>query len=298
MMTRSPTVSRSLFVCSRGKNRERARLPPCIHAARALSRFTDFRRGKRTTERLTVVSESIIVDGMRVTLLDARRLSPRRDRLSAATHPIYGAAAGFTLRFSSRTRLGQTIPAVLGEIRVLIGSATLQLGHQRELFKSRSLLSSSSRTLNTSSTEPSMGSRFESRYGHVQSHCGCRRGIHPRRSRSGRHNLCSRARAGGHAFAGAATLRRPLRKDDVAYHWFDSVSRRLIDLPEHNPPQDRPAHGTGTVRVEDAIQFDQGAGRKTPSRYRRSMRHTYRHSDILETCQSTRRADRPRAPSQ
>jgi hypothetical protein len=67
---------------------------------------------------------------------------------------------------------------------------------------------------------------------------------------------------------------------------FDSVSRRLIDLPEHNPPQDRPAHGTGTVAVEDAIQFDQGAGRKTPSRIGVHMRHTYRHSDILETAKA------------
>jgi len=67
---------------------------------------------------------------------------------------------------------------------------------------------------------------------------------------------------------------------------FDSVSRRLIDLPEHNRRRTGPRTVREPFAVEDAIQFDQGAGRKTPSRIGVHMRHTYRHSDILETAKA------------
>jgi hypothetical protein len=71
---------------------------------------------------LPSVSDSIVVDGMRVTLLDASRLSADEYRLAGGDTPSLWAGGGFHFAFLVENRFGQTIPAVLGEIRVLIGS--------------------------------------------------------------------------------------------------------------------------------------------------------------------------------
>src|SRR5260370_5327382 len=71
---------------------------------------------------LPSVSDSIIVDGMRVTLLDARRLTADEYRLSGGNTPDLWAGGGFHFAFLVENRPGQTIPAVLGEIHIFIGS--------------------------------------------------------------------------------------------------------------------------------------------------------------------------------
>ena len=104
-------------------NLKRYAISACIHALVFLTALSQ--ASARATQRpsdLPSVSDSIIVDGMRVSLLDARRLSAEEYRLSGGNTPDLWAGGGFHFGFLVENRLGQTIPAVLGEIRVLIGS--------------------------------------------------------------------------------------------------------------------------------------------------------------------------------
>ena len=104
-------------------NRKRYVISACIHALVFLTALSQASaRATQQPSDLPSVSDSIIVDGMRVTLLDARRLSAEEYRLSGGNAPDLWAGGGFHFAFLVENRPGQTIPAVLGEIRVLIGS--------------------------------------------------------------------------------------------------------------------------------------------------------------------------------
>jgi hypothetical protein len=71
---------------------------------------------------LPSVGDSIVVDDVRVTLLDARRLSADEYRVAGCNTPDIWLGGGFHAAFLVENRPGQPIPAVLGEVRVLVGS--------------------------------------------------------------------------------------------------------------------------------------------------------------------------------
>jgi hypothetical protein len=105
------------------QNRKRRAVSICIHALSFLIALSQVSaRANQQPGDLPSVSDAIIVDGMRVTLLDARPLSADEYRLSGGNTPDLWVGGGFHFAFLVENRRGQTIPAVLGEIRVLIGS--------------------------------------------------------------------------------------------------------------------------------------------------------------------------------
>lgn len=68
------------------------------------------------------VGQTLAVDDVRVTLLDARLLSPEEDRASDCDAPATWPGGGVHMSFLVENRPGETTPPVLGEIRVLVGS--------------------------------------------------------------------------------------------------------------------------------------------------------------------------------
>jgi hypothetical protein len=68
------------------------------------------------------VGDSLVVDDVRVTLLDARRLTADEYRVSGCNTPDVWPGGGFHAAFLVENRPGQVIPAVLGEVRVIVGA--------------------------------------------------------------------------------------------------------------------------------------------------------------------------------
>jgi len=68
------------------------------------------------------VGDSLVVDDVRVTLLDAHRLTADEYRMSGCNTPDLWPGGGFHAAFLVENRPGQVIPAVLGEVRVVVGS--------------------------------------------------------------------------------------------------------------------------------------------------------------------------------
>ena len=177
----------------------------------------------REPSDLPSVSDSIIVDGMRVTLLDARRLSADEYRLSGGNTPDLWAGGGFHFAFLVENRSGQTITPVLGEIRVLIGStlyntvtnansskpfAPFMIAREVEDFFSRTVYGRSIRNpirpLPGAIPMAVMVVEIFIRGGTVP---GDTTGV-------------VELEQGATHLLDGQILRRPLRADDVTYHWF------------------------------------------------------------------------------
>lgn len=66
--------------------------------------------------------QTLVLDDVRVTLLDARLLSEAEDRASDCDAPATWPGGGLHMSFLVENRPGETTPPVLGEIRVLVDS--------------------------------------------------------------------------------------------------------------------------------------------------------------------------------
>jgi xanthosine utilization system XapX-like protein len=203
------------------KNRKRYAVSACIHALVFLIALShaSARANQQPTD-LPSVSDSIIIDGMRVTLLDARRLSAEEYRLSGGNTPDLWAGGGFHFAFLVENRPGQPIPAVLGEIRVLIGS---------QLYNSVTNATSSkpfapyvvfqdvekffNGTVYGRSIPKPMRPRPGATAGVVE--IFIRGGVVP-----GSTTCAVELEQGATHLTEQQALDRPIRADDVAYHWF------------------------------------------------------------------------------
>lgn len=72
--------------------------------------------------QLPSIGESATAGGLKVTLLDARRLTLREYREADGDPPSDWAGGGIRLVFLVENRPGQPLPPVLGNVRVLFGS--------------------------------------------------------------------------------------------------------------------------------------------------------------------------------
>ena len=177
-------------------------------------------RANREPSELPSVSDSIIVDDMRVTLLDARRLSAEEYRLSGGNTPDLWTGGGFHFAFLVENRPGQTIPAVLGEIRVLIGS---------QVYNS---------VTNATSSKPLapyvIFQDVETFFGGTVYGRSIRKPLRPRPGATagvvevyirggavrGGTTCVVELEQGATHLPEQQTLHRPVRADDIAYHWF------------------------------------------------------------------------------
>jgi hypothetical protein len=208
------------LACPISNNRKRQAGSACIHALVFLTALSQ--ASARTSQQpsdLPSVSDSIIVDGMRVTLIDARRLSAEEYRLSGGNTPDLWAGGGFHFAFLVENRSGQTIPAVLGEIRVLIGSQPYNSVTNANSSKPfapfvifQDVENFFSGTVYGRSIRKPLRPRPGATAGVVE--VFIRGGAVPDGT-----TCVVELQQGATHLPEHQTLRRPLRADDVAYHW-------------------------------------------------------------------------------
>jgi hypothetical protein len=203
------------------KNRKRCAVSTCIHVLLLLIALSQASaRANQPPSDSPSVSDSLTVDGMRVTLLDARRLSAEEYRLSGGNTPDLWVGGGFHFAFLVENRPGQTIPAVLGEIRVLVGSQlynSVTNANSSKPFAPYVVFQDVEHFFNGTMYGRSIRGRPQPRPGAIAGvvEVFIRGGAVP-----GSTTCAVELEQGATHLPEHQALARPLRAEDVAYHWF------------------------------------------------------------------------------